>query len=138
MGIELSENYLSIDAEIKAKEFAQNNLDKNQLRKFYDDFKLLERKIHDDITEDKFKSNILPLIKLAKSKIAYNAGRKVNNKPLVPKVFKDHLDQQINNIKSIKDFQYFLLHFQAIIGYFTYFSEIEKATYQNTNYGGKK
>lgn len=133
MAIELTENYLTNDAEKIAKEFSNKNLDKNQLRKFFDDFKLLERKLNHDFSEDNFKTKILPLIKFTKSKIAYNAGRRVSNKILVPKEFKEYFDKQINNINTIKDFKNFILHYQAIIGYFTYISEYEKE-----NFGGRK
>ncbi len=127
MSIELTEKYLTTEAEDKAKEFSKPSrqgdpksspvLDKNQLRKFYDDFKLLEKKME---STNKFEEEILPLIKFTKSKIAYNAGRDVGGKKLIPEEFKKHIYSQIDEIKTEKDFRNFLMHYQAIIGYYTY------------------
>lgn len=121
--IKLTEKYLTEDAEKKAREF--QNIDKNQLRRFYDDFKLLERKINEkqDADEKWFETELLPHIKFIKSKIAYSAGRKSGNKYLLTREFKQYMDEQINAIKTMSEFKTFLLHYQAIIAYYTYISE---------------
>lgn len=138
--IELTQEYLTSEAEEKAKNFARNDLDSSQLRKFYNDFKLLERKIQHKSERD-FEKEILPLIKFVKSKIAYSAGREVSGrrgkKTLVPPEFKEHMDKQIDSIKTEKDFKNFLLHYQAIIGFYTYIQTYEKQE-RHQSRGGRR
>ncbi|MEW6527080.1 MAG: type III-A CRISPR-associated protein Csm2 [Spirochaetota bacterium] len=126
--IELTESYVTKDAEKKAADFI--NIDKNQIRKFYDDFKIIERKIDEnqDANDAWFEKEILPHIKFIKSKIAYSAGRKSNNKFLVSNDYKEYMDEEIDKIKTISDFKIFLMHYQAIIAYYTYISEVEGKT----------
>jgi len=118
--MELTEKYLTDEAEKQAKIYASKDnrynikLDKGQLRKFYDEFKIIERRIDSKqgANDEWFKKEILPLIKFVKSKIAYNAGRKVRYKLLVCKEYKEYMYKQIDEIKSIKDFNNFLMHYQ--------------------------
>jgi len=132
--IKLTEEYVTTDAENKAKEFS--NIDKNQIRKFYDDFKLIERRITENQQADDqwFEKEILPHIKFVKSKIAYSAGRKSGNKPLVSNDFKKYMDKQIELIKTISDFKHFMMHYQAIIAYYTYYSEVGSLDASNKNF----
>lgn len=139
MAIKLTEDLLTKEAE----EFGKNlgSMDSTQIRKFYDEFKLLEKKVSIDLSEEKFKSEILPLIKFVKSKIAYNAGRNVDGKILVPKVFKEKMDEYIDRIQTKEDFKNFIMFYQATIGYFTYETkpkkqEPRKNTY-NQNYSSR-
>lgn len=123
--IELTESYVTTKAQQQAEKFI--NIDKNQIRKFYDDFKIIERKIDEkqDANDAWFEKELLPHIKFVKSKIAYSAGRKSNNKFLVSKEYKEYMDNEIDKIKTISDFKTFLMHYQAIIAYYTYISEVE-------------
>ncbi len=136
--IKLTEAYVTTEAEKKAREFSDNNnrIDKNQIRKFYDDFKLIEKKIDEnqDASEEWFKNEILPHIKFVKSKIAYSAGRKSGNKFLVTRGFKEYMENQIDLIQSMSDFKTFLLHYQAIIAYYTYISEVENKSQQQRSH----
>jgi len=158
--IKLTEQYVTTEAEKKAQDFI-SKVDKNQIRKFYDDFKLIERKITENhqatnespflaltpdfsptgkITENHqatnewFKKEILPHIKFVKSKIAYSAGRKSGNKSLVSIEFKKYMDEQINLIENISDFKHFMMHYQAIIAYYTYYSEVGSLDASNKNF----
>mgnify|MGYP000229957000 CR=1 FL=1 len=132
--IQLTEQYVTTEAEKKAQEFS--NIDKNQIRKFYDDFKLIERRITENQQADDkwFEKEILPHIKFVKSKIAYSAGRKSGNKFLVSKGFKEYMDKQIDLIKTISDFNNFMMHYQAIIAYYTYYSEVGSSDTSNRNF----
>lgn len=125
--INLTKEYVTTEAEEIAKQFVKN-VDKNQIRKFYDDFKLIERRIKtsNEMDDNKFKQEILPHIKFIKTKIAYSAGRKQNNKYLVSKKFKEYFDKEIDKIEKKEDFENFMMHYQAIIAYFTYLKEHEK------------
>lgn len=131
---QLTEQYVTTEAEKKAKDFI-GKVDKNQIRKFYDDFKLIERRITENqqANDTWFKEEILPHIKFVKSKIAYSAGRKSGNKPLVSNDFKKYMDDQINNINTISDFKHFMMHYQAIIAYYTYHSEVDSLDSSNRN-----
>ena len=100
--------YFTSDAENFARSIVKSEGREDlssQLRKFYGDLKVIERKIHQHChDEETFTREYLPLIMFEKAKIAYNAGRVNNKKPLLPTVFKKHMDAQIDRVKSMKDF----------------------------------
>ncbi len=87
-------------------------LDKNstltsaQLRRFFGDFKQLEKKVAKQDFE-----KVKPLIKMVKSKAAY-ASQKI-----IPE-FKNFLTENVDNINSKKDFDAFMLHFEAVVGFY--------------------
>ena len=64
--LELSENLLVTEPEIIAKSLAnvkfKSNVTNSQVRKYYDDFLILQKKAN--INPESFKKSILPLIKL--------------------------------------------------------------------------
>jgi len=135
--IKLTEEYLTKTAEEQAKLFATRfGKRKGQLRKFYDDFKVIDRRLLEDENEERFKNELLPLVKFVKAKIAYSVGRKVQNEQLVPPEFKKYMDGEIDKIQSIADFKNFLLHYQAIISYFTYLTELESSPRGNEGFKG--
>ena len=142
---ELSD-YLTTTAEDKARLFYNKRIEKNQLRKFYDDFKVLERKMleEQEMNDDLFKKELLPYIKFVKSKIAYNAGRKQgrSNDKLVPVEYKKYMDEQIDKIETPDDFKKFLMHYQAIISYYNFISEVERGgnrkDFHSNKSGGKR
>jgi CRISPR type III-A-associated protein Csm2 len=132
--IQLTEEYVTKKAEEVARTMSgKDKMEKNQIRKFYDDFKILERRLNEkqDANEEWFKKELLPHIKFVKTKIAYNASRKANNKQLVTKEFKEYMDKQIDEIKTISDFKNFLMHYQAILAYFNYISEFGQQSHGN-------
>lgn len=131
--IPINSEYLTTKAEEKAKLFKDKGLELSQLRKYYDELKLQEKKAYGVAhNEVEFKSKVLPFVKFVKAKIAYGVGRKVGNKPLVPEEFKQHMDEQIDMIDTFYDLHHFLLHYQSIICYFTYYNK------NKTNYGGNQ
>ena len=140
--IKLSEDYLTKSAEKKAQDFCNKEIEKNQLRKFYDDFKVLERKMmgKQNIDDEWFKKELLPYIKFVKSKIAYNAGRNQSGKSnkLVPVEYKKYMDEEIDKIEKPDDFKYFLMHYQAIISYYTFIYEVEKKDRKNNDFHNHK
>lgn len=107
-------------AEDLAKEFVKEKITSAQLRKFYNEFKGLERryqtkmlaKTSDTISKDDILNSILPQIKIMKAKVSYAKSRKV-----VPQVFENWLKKSVDGINSAKEFEAFLLHFEAIVGY---------------------
>ncbi|HOM11237.1 MAG TPA: type III-A CRISPR-associated protein Csm2 [Spirochaetota bacterium] len=122
--IQITPEYLTTQAEEKAKLFKERGLESSQMRKYYDELKLQEKRAYEIASKnDEFKTKVLPFVKFVKAKIAYGVGRTVSGKKLVPEEFKQHMDAQINRIESFEDLRNFLLHFQAIICYFTYYKE---------------
>ncbi|HOF14613.1 MAG TPA: type III-A CRISPR-associated protein Csm2 [Spirochaetota bacterium] len=127
--IEIDEKYLTTEPEAKAKIFKDRGLETSQLRKYYDELKVLEKRGYGKSNDD-FQKQILPMVKFMKAKIAYGAGRKVNNKRLVPVEFKDHMSAQIDKINDFNSLRNFLLHYQAIICYFTFLNEFSQSQQQ--------
>jgi len=85
------------------------SLSSAQLRRFYGEFKRLEKKVKAE-GFDKVK----PLIKMTKSKASYAANRP---NP-IPETFKTFIIDNVNEINSQRDFEAFMLHFEAVVGFF--------------------
>jgi len=105
---------LDEDARGWAESFVQSSgrgkeLTSAQLRKFYNEFKALEKKV-----ESKGFDSTLPLIKMVKSKAAYSANP--NNRK-IPSKFKEFLWKNIDAINEEKDFKAFILLFEAVVGF---------------------
>jgi len=106
---------LDREAEEKAKSFVRpgdrnsNLLTSAQLRRFYNEFKGLGKKV-----AAKGFDATLPLIKMVKSKAAYSANPK---KPKIPRAFKDFLSENIDAINQKRDFEAFMLFFEAVVGF---------------------
>lgn len=81
-----------------------------QLRKFFNEFRQLEKKVGIE-GFDKVK----PLIKMVKSKAAYASNP---DNPKIPRSFKNFLITNIDQIEGEKDFQAFMLHLEAVVGFF--------------------
>ena len=88
----------------------RNSLTSAQLRRFYGDFKQLQKKVG----AQGF-NRVKPLIKMVKSKAAYSANPQ-NRK--IPDAFKDFLEKNVDAINDEKDFEAFMLHFEAVVGFF--------------------
>ena len=88
----------------------KGSLSSAQLRKFFNEFRQLEKKVGIE-GFDKVK----PLIKMVKSKAAYASNRS-NSKFTVS--FKNFLNTNLDRIEKEKDFQAFMLHFEAVVGFF--------------------
>lgn len=92
------------------KKLTKDSLSSSQLRKFFNEFRQLEKKV-------KFEGfdKVKPLIKMVKSKAAYASNPK---NPKIPGAFKDFLNSNLDRIEKEKDFQAFMLHFEAVVGFF--------------------
>ena len=88
---------------------SRGSLSSAQMRRFFSEFRQLEKKV-------KFKDfdKVKPLIKMVKSKASYAANRPTP----IPKTFKDFLVNNINGINTKEDFEAFMLHFEAVVGFF--------------------
>ena len=92
------------------KKLTKDSLSSSQLRKFFNEFRQLEKKVGIE-GFDKVK----PLIKMVKSKAAYASNP---DNPKIPISFKDFLIDNVDLINEEKDFQAFMLHFEAVVGFF--------------------
>lgn len=104
------------NAESLAVQFVNAKITSAQFRKFYNEFKGLERKYQTKMLADDNKENafvsILPQVKIMKAKVSYARSRKT-----VPPVFENWLKDAVDSINSAKQFEDFLLHFEAVLGY---------------------
>ena len=113
---------LDKEAKEKAESFVKRNprdpkrlnqresLSSAQLRRFFGELRQLEKKVK-AIGFEKVK----PLIKMVKSKASYAANP---SNPKIPRTFKEFLINNIDEINSEKDFEAFMLHFEAVVGFF--------------------
>lgn len=112
---------LTTDAEKAAGDFVfgKPQISSAQLRRFYGEFKGLEMKLRfksgqtSGFDETAFGS-ILPLIKMVKSKVAYAENPKSAK---IPASFGSWLKGHVDRIQTAADFEAFLLHFEAVVGF---------------------
>ena len=121
-----SGNILSDLLDKKAKEKAESFVKRNprdperlnqreslssaQLRRFFGELRQLEKKVKAMGFE-----KVKPLIKMVKSKASYASNP---SNPKIPKTFKEFLINNIDEINTEKDFEAFMLHFEAVVGFF--------------------
>ncbi len=98
-------------AEFLAKD-RRNRISSAQLRRFYGDFKSLEKKQQAAPNQQTAFLSTLPLIKMALSKAIYAKARKT-----VPDAFVKWIETHTKAINSLEDFQAFMLHFEAVVGF---------------------
>jgi CRISPR-associated protein Csm2 len=91
----------------------RNSIKNSQLRKFFNEFKSLERQLdQQQVNVDEAFKSIKPLIKMANAKVVYAQARKV-----VPPAFVGWLQKHVQAIETARDFKAFLLHFEAVVGF---------------------
>ena len=105
---------LDKEAGERAKEFVRVSrqdkpLTSAQLRRFFGEFRSLEKKVNLAGFE-----KVKPLIKMVKSKASYAANP--NNRK-IPDTFKEFLISNVDQINDEKDFKAFMLHFEAVVGF---------------------
>ena len=102
-----------------AKEWAEKigtdkktGVQNTQIRKFYDKvLELNEKAKHEDFSE------ILPFVKMLKSKVAYASQRSSGSGKLVNSAFVSMMNDCINQVHSKKDLNNFKLFFEALLGF---------------------
>ena len=87
-----------------------------QIRKFYDNILDLLNQSK-TMSEEKFKSDLLPFVKMLNSKVAYASTRNSGGGKLVNKAFVDMMNSCINQIEEKDDLKTFKLFFEAVIGF---------------------
>lgn len=111
-GETIREELLDKEAEETAKSFVQRHpkLSSAQMRRFFGELRQLEKRVN----AQGF-AKVKPLIKMIKSKASYAANRPSNR---IPDEFKAFLVRNVDQIKTEKDFKAFMLHFEAVVGFF--------------------
>lgn len=98
--------------EKKEKADVKKTLTSSQLRRFFYEFRQLEKKVNIN-GFDKVK----PLIKMTKSKVAYAYGPSPKKRK-IPEAFKNFLIENVDKIDTEKDFRTFMLYFEAVVGFY--------------------
>ena len=106
---ERAEGFVKMDPRNPGK-LAKESLSSAQLRRFFGELRQLEKRVN-SVGFDKVK----PLIKMVKSKASYAANP---SNPKIPSSFKIFLTENIDSIAEKKDFEAFMLHFEAVVGFF--------------------
>ena len=87
-----------------------------QMRKFYDQV----LNLHQDaksMSEEEFKSDLLPFVRMLNSKVAYASTRNSGGGKIVNQAFVEMMSSCINQVTSKKDLNTFKLFFEAVIGF---------------------
>ncbi len=84
----------------------------HQLRRFFNEFKGLQRKLDTKTDKEAGYRALHPIVKMTIAKVKYAKGR-----DLVPGTFVDWFEDCVQDIKDVKSFEAFVLHFEAVVGY---------------------
>lgn len=103
----LNPSLLDEDAE-KQADALHRNINSSQIRRFYGEVKDIHRrkKQGGDWNE------LEPFFRMVKSKALYAKGTKK-----IPNEFADFLSSNIDRVKDAKDFEAFVLYFEAVLGF---------------------
>lgn len=102
-------------------EQASNPLKSTQLRRFYDEFKAIERKVLRGKDVPEREANFerdRALIMMFKAKAVYAEKRKVS-----PRSFTEFIFNHMASINDLKDFQAFIKVFEAVVAYHRFFAK---------------
>ena len=115
---------LDVEAEQQAQTFVndrEKQLNSNQLRRFYNECKSLERRFEFTCQQSKDAEaqlsaflKVLPLLKMLKAKVSYATN--TSNKK-IPQSFARWLTTSIDAVENEQDFRAFLLSFEAVVGF---------------------
>jgi CRISPR-associated protein Csm2 len=102
-----------------ARKFA--DLKSAQMRRFYDEFKAIERKILGGRDLQEQQANFerdLALIMMFKAKAVYAEKRKVS-----PRAFTEFIFNHMASIKDLRDFQAFIKVFEAVVAFHRFYAK---------------
>lgn len=106
----IAQSFVVRDSRNPRKLVSKQTLSSAQLRRFFSEFRQLEKKV-----KVKDFSEVKPLIKMVKSKASYSANP---SNPKIPATFKNFLINNVDQIDTRKEFEAFMLHFEAVVGFF--------------------
>lgn len=109
----LNPELVSLTAEEQAEKI-RGSLNSAQLRRFFGEIKdLYHRWKNENKSKESFE-RIFPLIRLMNSKIYYAINPK---KPKIPNEFAAFMLGGLSQIKDKKDFEAFVMYFEAVVGF---------------------
>ncbi|HHJ38550.1 MAG: hypothetical protein AXA67_08285 [Methylothermaceae bacteria B42] len=120
---DVSENLFSEIPERIAKKLGSNGSSNkpSQLRNFYNEIVMWEEKSQTK-TDDEFRKEILPFLKMLKAKAAYAHGRNNKNndpnKGLVDKNFLELLTYCLNQVQDKQTMSHFKLFMESFMGFY--------------------
>lgn len=103
----------------KAEEYAKKigkDVKNTQIRLFYD-YVLLYAEKAKRMEDEEFKSDVLPFVRMMKSKVAYASARKANGKNIINPEFETMMNDCIDAVQDKKSLNNFKLFFEAVIGF---------------------
>jgi CRISPR-associated protein Csm2 len=107
---------LRFDPKKKREEPTRDAIKNSQLRKFFGEFKNLQRQLEqkrgDEEKREEIFLSLKPMVKMANAKVAYAKARGV-----VPESFAQWLKKNVTAVDTAKDFTAFMYHFEAIVGF---------------------
>ena len=103
----LNPELLDADAE-KQADSLRKNINSAQIRRFYGEIKDLSRRRDQGRTWDELE----PFLRMVKSKARYAEG---TNK--IPREFSQFITSNIDKVKDERDFEAFVLYFEAVLGF---------------------
>lgn len=106
----IAQSFVVRDSRNPRKLVPKQTLSSAQLRRFFSEFRQLEKKV-----KVKDFNEVKPLIKMVKSKASYSANP---SNPKIPATFKNFLINNVDQIDTRKEFEAFMLHFEAVVGFF--------------------
>jgi len=119
---------LAEEKSIKFKSKGYFKITPTQLRRFFDDVKAMQRYIDQfqgNERENAFKRK-LPEIMMMRAKVSYARGRDT-----VTDGFLSFINENMNSVKTAKDFDVFCKFFEAVYGFFSFHSASAAANEQS-------
>ena len=104
---------LSDDAQRVAESW-KGSASKTKIRKFFSEFRRIERIYNNGGSNDDSFNKILPQLKMIISKVYYDAQRSGNSLPIG---IRDFFKREIEKINDKTQFEEFMLYFEAILGF---------------------
>lgn len=115
---------LVVEKSIKLKGKGFVEISTTQLRRFFDDVKAMQRYLYQfqgKDREDAFQKK-LPEIKMLKAKVSYARGRDT-----VTDQFQSFIESNVNAVNNLADFDVFCKYFEAVYGFFYFYSSSASA-----------
>ncbi|PKN66067.1 MAG: type III-A CRISPR-associated protein Csm2 [Deltaproteobacteria bacterium HGW-Deltaproteobacteria-15] len=106
----IAEGFAVKDPNKPGRFLRDKSLTSAQLRRFFGEFRQLQKKV-----ESKGFDRVLPMIKMVKSKASYAANPRSRK---IPDSFRDFLSRNVDLINELPDFEAFMLHFEAVVGFY--------------------
>ncbi|ABK17039.1 type III-A CRISPR-associated protein Csm2 [Syntrophobacter fumaroxidans] len=109
-----------VDARAASWASSFRDLKSTQMRRFYDEFKAIERKILRGKVEEQVANfeRDMALVMMFKAKAVYAEKRKVS-----PREFTQFIFDHMASIKDLKDFQAFIKVFEAVVAFHRFYAK---------------